>query len=296
MTPATSAMNDSTRRLIIVTGLSGAGKTIVLHTLEDLSFYTVDNLPISLLHTFLEQITDLQSKLPKKVAVGIDARNSLDDLSVLGDIIRNYNKQNVDIELVFMDASNDVLTKRYSETRRKHPLTTNSQSLDGAIKREREIMTTFSDFADFRIDTSRMLLHELRDVVRERLARQEVRTMSLQIMSFGFKHGTPTDADFVFDLRCLPNPHWEKELRPCSGKDKPVVDFLSQQESVSKMLQDLVTFFYYWIPRFEEENRSYLSIALGCTGGHHRSVYLAEQLATKLRELNKQVIIRHRDI
>lgn len=294
--PAINAMNDSGRRLIIVTGLSGAGKTIVLHTLEDLSFYTVDNLPISLLHTFLEQITDPQSKHPKKVAVGIDARNSLDELSGLADIIKKYNKHNVDIELVFMDASNDVLTKRYSETRRKHPLTTDSRSLAGAIKREREIMTTFSDQADFRIDTSRMLLHELRDVVRDRLAREGVRNMSLQIMSFGFKHGTPTDADFVFDLRCLPNPHWEKTLRPYSGKDQPVIDFLSKQEGVKKMLEDLVTFFYYWIPRFEEENRSYLSIALGCTGGHHRSVYLVEQLAAKLRELNKQVIIRHRDV
>ena len=128
------------------------------------------------------------------------------------------------------------------------------------------------------------------------ISRQELRSMSLQIMSFGFKHGTPTDADFVFDLRCLPNPHWEKKLRPYSGKDQPIIDFLSKQESVDKMLQDLVNFFYYWIPRFEEENRSYLSIALGCTGGHHRSVYLAEQLAAKLRELNKQVIIRHRDV
>ncbi len=289
-------MTASGRRLIIVTGLSGAGKTVVLHTLEDLSFYTVDNLPISLLNTFLEQLTDPQSKHPARVAIGIDARNSLDELSGLADIIHKYDKQDVGIELVFMDASNDVLTKRYSETRRKHPLTTDSESLDGAIKREREIMTAFSDAADFRIDTSRMLLHELRELVKDRVARLQIRSMSLQIMSFGFKHGTPADADFVFDLRCLPNPHWDKDLRPYSGKDQPVIEFLSRQESVSKMLEDLVNFFSHWIPRFEEENRSYLSIALGCTGGHHRSVYMAEQLAARLVSMDKQVIIRHRDV
>ncbi len=289
-------MTASGRRLIIVTGLSGAGKTVVLHTLEDLSFYTVDNLPISLLNTFLEQLTDPQSNHPARVAIGIDARNSLDELSGLAEIIHKYDKQHVDIELVFMDASNDVLTKRYSETRRKHPLTTDSESLDGAIKREREIMTTFSDAADFRIDTSRMLLHELRELVKVRVARSQIKNMSLQIMSFGFKHGTPADADFVFDLRCLPNPHWDKDLRPYSGKDQPVIEFLSGQENVSKMLEDLVDFFSNWIPRFEEENRSYLSIALGCTGGHHRSVYMAEQLAARLRGMKKQVIIRHRDV
>ena len=141
-----------------------------------------------------------------------------------------------------------------------------------------------------------MLLHELRDIVRQRVARHEIASLSIQIMSFGFKHGIPIDSDFVFDLRCLPNPHWKKDLRQFSGKEQPVIDFLSQQETVKKMLQDLTIFFNNWIPQFEAENRSYLSIALGCTGGQHRSVYIAEQLAAQFKQDNKQVIIRHRDI
>ena len=165
-----------------------------------------------------------------------------------------------------------------------------------AINQEREIMSVFSETADFRIDTSRMVLHELRELVRERIVRQDVHDMSLQIMSFGFKHGIPADADFVFDMRALPNPYWNKNLRNYSGKDQPVVDFLSEQESVRVMLADLINFFNHWIPQFEKDNRSYLSIALGCTGGHHRSVFMAEKLAEQLIQQKKQVLIRHRDI
>ena len=289
-------MSDNGRRLIIVTGLSGAGKTVVLHTLEDLSFYTIDNLPISLLNTLMQQLTDADSKHQKRIAIGIDARNSLDELSGLPEMIDSFRAGSVDIELVYMDANNSVLTKRFSETRRKHPLTSEALSLDDAIKHERDVMSAFSEAADIRIDTSHMLLHELRDIVRQRVARQDVGALSLQIMSFGFKHGLPTDADFVFDLRCLPNPYWNNNLRQYSGKDAPVIEFLAAQEGVLKMLQDLIAFFNHWIPRFEAENRSYLSIALGCTGGHHRSVYLAEQLAANFKKEKKQVIIRHRDI
>ncbi len=294
--PATDIMTNTGRRLIIVTGLSGAGKTVVLHTLEDLSYYTIDNLPISLLGTFIDQLGSDDCKLAKQIAIGIDARNSLDELSALPTWLADINTDTVEIELVYIDATDDVLTKRFSETRRKHPLSSDDCSLDDAIKQERSIMSVFSEAADFRIDTSRMLLHELRDIVRQRVARHEVASLSIQIMSFGFKHGIPVDSDFVFDLRCLPNPHWKKNLRQFSGKEQPVIDFLSQQDSVKRMLQDLAHFFNAWIPQFEAENRSYLSIALGCTGGQHRSVYMAEQLAVQLRQDNKQVIIRHRDI
>ncbi len=289
-------MDSAGRRLIIVTGLSGAGKTVVLHTLEDLSYYTIDNLPISLLGTFIEQLGSPDCRMAKQIAIGIDARNSLDELSGLPTRLAAIGENGVSIELVYIDASDDVLTKRFSETRRKHPLSSDACSLDDAIKQERSIMSVFSEAADFRIDTSRMLLHELRDIVRQRVARHEIASLSIQIMSFGFKHGIPIDSDFVFDLRCLPNPHWKKDLRQFSGKEQPVIDFLSQQETVKKMLQDLTIFFNNWIPQFEAENRSYLSIALGCTGGQHRSVYIAEQLAAQFKQDNKQVIIRHRDI
>lgn len=288
-------MNNN-RRLIIVTGLSGAGKTVALHALEDLSYYTIDNLPISLLNTFIGQLINPESKHPKNIAIGIDARNSIDELSGLPELIAGYKQEAILIELIYLDASDEVLTKRFSETRRKHPLSSDKQALVDAINQEREIMSVFSETADFRIDTSRMVLHELRELVRERIVRQDVHDMSLQIMSFGFKHGIPADADFVFDMRALPNPYWNKNLRNYSGKDQPVVDFLSEQESVRVMLADLINFFNHWIPQFEKDNRSYLSIALGCTGGHHRSVFMAEKLAEQLIQQKKQVLIRHRDI
>ena len=288
-------MNNN-RRLIIVTGLSGAGKTVALHALEDLSYYTIDNLPISLLNTFIGQLINPESKHPKNIAIGIDARNSIDELSGLPELIAGYKQEAILIELIYLDASDEVLTKRFSETRRKHPLSSDKQALVDAINQEREIMSVFSETADFRIDTSRMVLHELRELVRERIVRQDVHDMSLQIMSFGFKHGIPADADFVFDMRALPNPYWNKNLRNYSGKDQPVVDFLSEQESVRVMLADLINFFNHWIPQFEKDNRSYLSIALGSTGGHHRSVFMAEKLAEQLIQQKKQVLIRHRDI
>lgn len=289
-------MSEKDRRLIIVSGLSGAGKTVVLNTLEDLSYYTIDNLPTSLLNTLIEQFSDPESKLAKQIAIGVDARNTQDDLSFLPDLVSSLLDQHISTELIYIEANDDVLTKRFSETRRKHPLSSDSVSLVDAINREREIMSVLSEAADLRVDTSHMLLHELRNIVRQRIARREVATLSLQIMSFGYKNGIPKDSDFVFDLRCLPNPYWKKHLRHFSGKDQPVIDFLSKQNSVKQMLKDLGQFLDRWIPQFEAENRSYLSIAFGCTGGHHRSVFIAEHLAAQFRESGKQVIIRHRDI
>lgn len=289
-------MSEKDRRLIIVSGLSGAGKTVVLNTLEDLSYYTIDNLPTSLLNTLIEQFSNTESKLAKQIAIGVDARNTQDDLSFLPGLVSSLLDQQISTELIYIEANDDVLTKRFSETRRKHPLSSDSISLVDAINREREIMSVLSEAADLRVDTSHMLLHELRNIVRQRIARREVATLSLQIMSFGYKNGIPKDSDFVFDLRCLPNPYWKKHLRHFSGKDQPIIDFLSKQNSVKQMLKDLGQFLDRWIPQFEAENRSYLSIAFGCTGGHHRSVFVAEHLAAQFRESGKQVIIRHRDI
>lgn len=284
------------RRLIIVSGISGAGKTVVLNTLEDLSFYTIDNLPVSLLNTLIEQFSKENNTLAKNLAIGIDARNTLEDFSFLPETIKKLEDKNISLELIFIEANDDVLTRRFSETRRKHPLSSETVSLSDAIQRERDIIGTLAEASDLRIDTSFMQLHELRNIVRQRIDRRKNTKLSLQFMSFGFKNGLPKDADFVFDLRCLPNPYWNKDLRKYSGKEQPVIEFLSKQNDVIEMMNDLEQFLNRWIPNFEADNRSYLSIAFGCTGGHHRSVFFVEQLANKFNNLEKKVMIRHRDL
>ena len=289
-------MNEKDRRLIIVSGLSGAGKTVVLNTLEDLSYYTIDNLPISLLNELIAQVSKNDNKHATLIAIGIDARNSKADLTHLPERIKSLTEEFVSTELIYIEANDEILTKRYSETRRKHPLSSDSVSLLAAIKQEREFTLEIAQAADLRVDTSYMQLNELRDIVRERIARREKTVLSLQIISFGYKNGIPRDADFVFDLRCLPNPYWKKHLRHYCGKDQPIIDFLAKQENVIDMLNDIEQFLDRWIPRFDADNRSYLSIACGCTGGHHRSVYIAEQLVKKFEAQGKQVIIRHRDL
>jgi RNase adapter protein RapZ len=289
-------MNEQARRLIIVSGLSGAGKTVVLNTLEDLSYYTIDNLPVSLLNTLIEQFSEDTNNLAKQIVIGIDARNSHDDFSFLPEMIISLREKEISTDLIFIEANDEVLTKRFSETRRKHPLSSDSTSLTDAIKQERYIIGPLAEAADLCVDTSHMQLNELRDIVRNRIAQREKATLSLQFMSFGYKNGIPNDADFVFDLRCLPNPYWKKNLRQFSGKDEPIIEFLTKQDSVEKMLNDLEHFLDTWIPQFELDNRSYLSIAFGCTGGHHRSVFIAERLAAKFRDSGKQVIMRHRDL
>lgn len=289
-------MTQSSRRLIIVSGLSGSGKTIVLNSLEDLGIYCIDNLPITLLDEFVVQLSDRETSLPEEVAIGIDARDPGYDFGKLSDSIDHMNKGNISVELVFIEASDEVLTKRFSETRRKHPLSSDSVSLSDALKKEREILEPLSARCDIRIDTSHSLLHQLRNTVHNRIAKRQKKMLSLQFLSFGFKNGIPKDSDFVFDVRCLPNPHWERNLRPFTGLDKPVIDFLQQQEVVVDMLADIKQFLERWIRQFEEDNRSYLSIAIGCTGGHHRSVYFTKQLSDHFIKLKKNVILRHRDI
>ncbi len=289
-------MNAKDRRLIIVSGLSGAGKTVVLNTLEDLSYYTIDNLPISLLDELIAQFSKTDSNLARLVAIGIDARNNKADLTCLPERIKLLSEQDVSTELIYIDASDETLTKRFSETRRKHPLSSDSVSLLDAIHQERESTMEIAQAADLRVDTSHMQLSELRNIVREQIAHRDKADLSLQIISFGYKNGIPRDSDFVFDLRCLPNPYWKKHLRQYSGIEQPVIEFLLKQKTVMQMLNDLEHFLERWIPEFEADNRSYLSIAFGCTGGHHRSVFIAEQLAKKFMANGKKVIMRHRDL
>lgn len=284
-------------RLVIVSGLSGAGKSVALHTLEDLGYYCVDNLPATLLPAFSDLLVAPEKNVYENAAVGIDARNPVETLQCFPDILSKLRAQKVACEVFFLEADNAILIKRFSETRRRHPLTSRKMSLAEAIQREREIMEVLAIHADFRIDTSRTNLHQLRDIVRQRMDRHRVDAMSLLVQSFGFKHGIPADADFVFDLRCLPNPHWDPNLRPYTGLDENVAGFLGADAEVNEMFENLKVFLETWIPRFQKENRSYLTVALGCTGGQHRSVYMVERLARYFSEsLGDAVIVRHREL
>lgn len=284
------------RRIIIVSGLSGAGKTVALSTLEDLDYYCIDNLPASLLDSIVTRLEQGYPLFANRIALGIDARNPEEELATLPATIHSMREHGITTELVFLEATDDVLTRRFSETRRKHPLSSANIHLTEALRKERALMGPLSEAADLRIDTSLTQLHELRDLIRERIAHRPPNALSLQLISFGYKHGLPRDADFVFDARCLPNPHWNQELRPYTGQDEPVCRFLESQEQVMTMLEHIRHFLEQWIPQFEADNRSYLTVAIGCTGGHHRSVYLIEQLAQAFTEQGKTTLVRHRDI
>ncbi len=287
---------EKKRRLLIVSGLSGAGKSLVLNSLEDQDFYCIDNLPVSLFDQLAKLLTAPMNDFPEKVGVGIDARSPEFDLATLPNSIALLRDKGVIVEIIFIEASKSALTTRFSETRRKHPLSSDDMPLTDAIDKERRILADLSDIADLRIDTSHMVVHELRGLVRDRLANRPVATLSMQFISFGYKHGIPRDADFVFDVRCLPNPYWQKHLRMHSGKDQPVKDYLEQQATVIDMVSHIQNFLEQLIPQFESENRSYLCIAIGCTGGHHRSVYIVDRISEYFRALQKHVVIRHRDL
>lgn len=289
-------MPNNKQRLIVISGLSGAGKTVALHTLEDSGFYCIDNLPIGLLNEFGHQLSDPDTIPGENIAVGIDARNPEHMIATFPKSIELLKKQNLNVELIYIEANDDVLTKRYGETRRKHPLSTNTISLTEAIDKERGIMEQFSEYADLRIDTSLLSMYGLRDLVREQIVNHLSEALSIQFVSFGYKHGLPRDADFVFDVRCLPNPYWEKDLRLFTGKDHQVIDFLEKQDLTIELFTQLKNFISYWTPHFEANNRSYLCFAIGCTGGQHRSVYLAEKLGGYFRKQDKHVIISHREL
>ncbi|MGR8940248.1 MAG: RNase adapter RapZ [Gammaproteobacteria bacterium] len=283
-------------KLLIVSGLSGSGKSIALDTLEDCGYYCIDNLPVSLLESFISQVMLADKITYAKTAIGIDARNHADNLLNFNDTITIIRKKKIDCEVIFLQADESVLLKRYSETRRKHPLTDFNTPLKEALRIEKEMLTPIARYASFVIDTSRTHYHELRELIRGQIGERDVRQISLQFQSFGFKHGIPLDADFVFDARSLPNPYWLPELRGLTGKDEAVVEFLKSQPLVNELFLDIVGFLERWIPRFEAEGRSYLTIAIGCTGGQHRSVFLIDSLAKRFRSPFLNVIVRHREL
>jgi UPF0042 nucleotide-binding protein len=281
--------------LQIITGLSGSGKTIALHTLEDLGYYCIDNLPVSLLEAFAEHLINAPNKIFAKSAVGIDARSQSEQLPNLPQLVNRIRQQGIQCDLIYLEAQTDTLIKRFSETRRRHPLSNDMQPLDEAIKQERLLLEPLIRNADLRIDTTHTTLHQLRDLIRARMGREH-QQVSLLFQSFGFKHGVPRGVDFVFDVRCLPNPHWKPELRPLSGLDAPVASFLEQCDETRQMLDDLTQFLERWIPRFQADGRSYLTIAIGCTGGQHRSVYFTDRLFHHFQSQGFQALSRHREL
>ncbi len=283
-------------KLIIVSGLSGSGKSIALDTLEDCGFYCIDNLPITLLESFIEEVARAEQPIYEKTAIGIDSRNQRESFTQFTDILAHITKLGIDYEILFLQAEHETLLKRFSETRRKHPLTNGAHPLSEAINLERTLLEPIAQRAHLLIDTTRTNIHQLRELVQIRVGAKEDRTLSLFFQSFGFKHGIPQDTDFVFDARCLPNPHWEPALRGLTGKDQAVADFLAEFSQVTDYLKDIIAFLSRWIPTFEAENRTYLSIAVGCTGGQHRSVYLVEHLQHHFHTSRYTTLVRHREL
>jgi UPF0042 nucleotide-binding protein len=283
-------------RLIVVSGLSGSGKTIALQAMEDMDIYCIDNLPYKLLPSLAAHLQNAPRLHYKDAAVGIDARNLADDFEEFPTVLEQVRTQGIKCEILFLTADDPTLLKRFSETRRKHPLSGASVPLNEAIEAERRLLSPLAANADWHLDTSRTNVHQLRTLVRERLGRGEEQTLSLLFLSFGYKHGLPPDADFVFDVRCLPNPYWEPHLRPLTGIDGEVRTFLEQQPMVGRMFEGIRDFLEIWVPNFEAENRSYMTVAVGCTGGYHRSVYLVECLATHFRASRSNVLTRHREL
>lgn len=282
-------------RLIIVSGLSGSGKTVALHVLEDLGYYCIDNLPAALLKAAVAEVRSGKDAT-RLLAVGVDARTRAPDLQSLPELLRDLGEQRVRTEIIFLHASDEILLQRYSESRRRHPLASGDTELRAAIDTERQILAEIHNSADLIIDTSATSIYELADVVRGRVDRRKTNTLSVLVQSFGFKYGIPADADFVFDLRCLPNPYWTLELRGLTGLDREVSDFLDAQESFTRMYDDILAFLLRWIPYFNEANRGYLTVALGCTGGQHRSVCMTEKLVAELRETHDHVLTRHNSL
>jgi UPF0042 nucleotide-binding protein len=283
-----------TDQLIIVSGLSGSGKSVALRTLEDLGYYCVDNLPAALMPAFVQAISH-GPNVQHRLAVGVDVRNRAENLNRLPEILAELARANIRYHLVFLDTRDDVLIKRYSETRRRHPLSGDGLGLADAIVEERRLLKPMLAIADRVIDTSSLNVHQLRRLVITEMG-LAAGAMTLLFESFAYRRGVPTDADFVFDARCLPNPHWDAKLRPFSGKDAPVREWLDAKPDVVRYADDLRRFLDTWLPCFESDGRSYVTICIGCTGGRHRSVYLAELLADHFRQRHAQVLTYHREM
>jgi UPF0042 nucleotide-binding protein len=280
-------------RLIVVSGLSGSGKSVALNMLEDLGWYCIDNIPAGLVQSLVSHSLRTEEPIYRRLAVGIDARNRPDDLASIPSVVADLRRAGLRCEVLYLHAEDEVLLRRYAETRRRHPLAGSGRSLADAIAAERRLLHPLVDGADLVIDTSRMSVHELRDMIAKRVEPETPGRLSILFESFGYKHGAPGDADFVFDARTLPNPYWEPTLQPLTGKDRRVIEFLESSPQVERMVGDLIRFLESRLPDYEAANRGYLTVAIGCTGGQHRSVYLAERLAEHFRKKYPQLLVRH---
>ncbi|WP_019023787.1 MULTISPECIES: RNase adapter RapZ [unclassified Thioalkalivibrio] len=286
-------------RLLLVSGLSGSGKTVALHTLEDAGYFCVDNLPLPLLPGLIEQVRsgDYDADEDRHLAVGVDVRSGLTALEGFADLLRELRGKGMQVEVMFLQASSEVLLRRYHLTRRRHPLARDGVPLVDAIERERDWLGHVAAEADLTVDTSRLSMHDLARTLRDRVGLLGEERLSLLFQSFGFKHGAPLDSDFVFDVRCLPNPHYERDLAPLTGRDAPVCEFLARHGEVEEMYDGIQGFLEQWVPRIRQDHRSYVTVSIGCTGGRHRSVYLVERLAAAWRgREHVTVSTRHREL
>ncbi|GEM80937.1 RNase adapter RapZ [Vibrio superstes] len=281
------------RQLVVVSGNSGGGKSVALRALEDIGYYCVDNLPVTLLSAFVDGLNPQQ----RRVAVSIDIRNLPTNPSQVAAVLTTLD-DSVQVTVLYLEANEDTLVKRYSETRRIHPLSLveDSRSLQQAIVEEKRLLSALKEQADLVIDSSKLSIHELSEMVRKRILGRDGQELVMVFQSFGFKHGLPSDVDYVFDVRFLPNPHWEPELRPLTGLDKPIQDYLFGFEDVVELKGQIQAFIERWLPSLEKNNRSYLTVAIGCTGGKHRSVFLTQQIGEYFLEQGQHVLIRHNEL
>lgn len=278
--------------MIIVSGLSGAGKTIALHTLEDIGYYCIDNLPASLLPALYEE----QKKMSMPVAVGIDIRSQPDGVKAIPQIIEQFKRQDNQTRVLFVSAQANVLIRRFNESRRKHPLTNDNMALSEAIEYEKSVLSPLRLTTDCHIDTSQLNIYDLKDRIADWLDIKEQRQPTVTIESFGFKKGVPINADLMFDVRFLPNPYWENELRNFTGQDKVIQTYLSQFKETNDFISDTIAYLHKRLPAYLNSSRSYLTISIGCTGGKHRSVYVTEKIAAILSQSLSNIHIRHRDL
>ena len=283
-------------KLIILSGRSGSGKSTALHVLEDLGYYCIDNLPVGLLLDLVKQAATGKDTRLDNIAISIDARNLQTEIESFPSLYQDLQLQNIEIDIIFLDANSETLHKRFHATRRKHPLSDSTRSLSEAIEKEHHLLESVSTRADLNIDTSKLTLYELRDLIKVRVSGRKSQELAILFQSFGYKHGVPSDADFVFDVRCLPNPYWDPDLRDFSGLEEPVKQFLADQPETAKMKNDIIQFLTNWLPQFKHSNRCYMTISIGCTGGHHRSVYICEQIGSHFKDHFNNVQIRHKEL
>lgn len=283
-------------RLTVVSGLAGAGKSVALNMLEDLGYYCIDNLPLGLLGEVSAETLHRQGLDFDHLAMGVDARAREKEIAHFAERIDTLRAAGIDLHVLYLYADEKTILRRYSETRRRHPLTGDNRTLVDAVAADIALTRPIAEKADVSIDTSRLNIHQLRDLVRNEVEGRVAGELAILVQSFGFKYGLPPAVDFVFDVRCLPNPHWVPELRALTGLDQPVIDHLDAQPALPEMRDHIAGFLSRWLPDFAAQDRTYITVAIGCTGGKHRSVYLAEAVAAGLRAYNDHVLVRHNEL